>query len=429
MLIYSKIKTNRLAYILNYIFEERLGIGYKIETDFEKFKECKEPKINYSSTFCNDAFHILPTNLLFEQQINEGKPLVKNTYLYPQKEGDLLFDIFSASFWLLSRYEEYQSFTEDKHQRFSAKSSWVYQHNLIENPLVDEWLIAFKKALKKYFPDLIFREERFEILPTIDVDNPWCYKNKGILRNLGGFFRDLLKGKFKKLMTRSKVLLGLKQDSHYQFLWLKNLYQQLNLIPIFFILVGKYSKYDKTTNPNSKAFKKFVTEIAEYGEIGVHLSYYAKDYPKKIAQELQVLERILQKKIRINRQHYLRFSLPEYYQTLIKYGINKDYSMGFADHVGFRSGTSRSFLFYDLSKEECTSLRIQPFCIMDVSLKNYQKKDKKQTFEKTISIMEKVRQTKGKFVTLWHNESLSNEYAWENWKIIYEKMLNLATKK
>lgn len=429
MLIYSKINTNRLEYILNYIFSERLGLSYQLETDFEKFEQYSSSKINYSSTFCNRAFHIFPSNLLFERQINEEKPLSKNGFLYPQEKGDLRFDIFAASFWLLSRYEEYQNFTKDNHQRFSAKSSWAYQQKVIEIPIVDEWLIEFKNALKQYFPYVIFREEHFEVLPTIDVDSPWCYKNKGIVRNLGGFFRDLLKVDFKKIINRSKVLLSIKQDSHYQFVWLKNFYKQLNLTPIFFILVGKYSKYDKTTNPNSKAFKKFITEISEYGKIGIHLSYYVADCEKKIRKELQILENILQKKVSINRQHFLRFSLPNYYQNLIKYGIKEDYSMGFADHIGFRAGTSRSFLFYDLAKEKSTSLRIHPFSIMEVSLKNYQKKDRQQAFEKIKSIVKKVQQTEGKFVTLWHNDSLSDEWEWKNWKAIYERMLNLAIKR
>ena len=37
--------------------------------------------------------------------------------------------------------------------------------------------------------------------------------------------------------------------------------------------------------------------------------------------------------------------------------------------------------------------------------------------------MKTVKEVKGTFISVWHNESLSDEGIWKGWKIVYEKML------
>lgn len=432
MLIYSYIHSNRLQYILNYIFAERLGISYTVETNIDKFKSSDKPKINYSNTAINGCFHIQPSPLLFECNINQKKPnfINKNSiYLYPQSNGDLPFDLFAACFWLLSRYEEYQTVDTDKHNRFSAKESLAYKLNFINYPIVDKWIVEFKNALSTFFSTLKFKNEQFEILPTIDVDSPWCYKNKGFVRNLGGLYKDAVKGNFANITERLAVLFGIKPDAHYQFDWLKLLYKQLNLKPIFFILTSKRSKYDKSVLPTKKAFAKFVNEVSKFADIGIHLSYYAANNITKIKNEINTLKKLTGKNITQNRQHYLHFKLPNYYQNLISNCITNDYSMGFADIVGFRAGTSRSFLFYNLQTEQTTNLRVHPFSIMDVTLKNYQKKNTADAYNEIKLIIKNIKQVNGKFITLWHNESLSNQHEWKNWKYIYEKTMKIAVNK
>ena len=61
--------------------------------------------------------------------------------------------------------------------------------------------------------------------------------------------------------------------------------------------------------------------------------------------------------------------------------------MGFASMPGFRSGTSNSYFFYDLDLELETDLKIHPFIVMDVTLKNYLNLDPKDAISKIYNLL------------------------------------------
>ena len=79
-----------------------------------------------------------------------------------------------------------------------------------------------------------------------------------------------------------------------------------------------------------------------------------------IRVEKQRLEHILGETVYHNRFHFLRFTLPQSYQQLLACGISDDYSMGYADQIGFRAGTCTPFYFYDLENEIQTTLKVHP---------------------------------------------------------------------
>ena len=71
--------------------------------------------------------------------------------------------------------------------------------------------------------------------------------------------------------------------------------------------------------------------------------------------------------------------MPSSYNHLLAAGITHDYSMGFADRVGFRAGTCTPFYFYDLDFEIQTPLKVFPFALMDTTLNDYMKLTPKQS--------------------------------------------------
>ena len=86
-----------------------------------------------------------------------------------------------------------------------------------------------------------------------------------------------------------------------------------------------------------------------------------------LREELEWLEVIGDKDIQASRQHYIRLTTPETYRRLIAAGIRKDFSMGYGSINGFRASVSTPFTWYDLEKEETTSLTVYPFCFMDAN--------------------------------------------------------------
>ena len=144
--IYSEIKSPRLVYICDWIFVENIGFEQvEIITDKDYFINLSNAvKIIYGAEpFENLLFLAKGTDLLFENTIHLEKPKVCNqqekAILYPVTHPDsvLDFDILAASFWLLSRYEEYQDFQMDNHGRFSAKESLAFKNNFLKFPLRD----------------------------------------------------------------------------------------------------------------------------------------------------------------------------------------------------------------------------------------------------------------------------------------------------
>ena len=124
--------------------------------------------------------------------------------------------------------------------------------------------------------------------------------------------------------------------------------------------------------------------------------------------------------ISFSRQHYLRLSFPETYQNLIDLDIKQDYTMGYPKVVGFRASTCTPFYFYDLDFEIQTPLKIFPFAFMDLTLKNILNLSNEESVHKINELKEEVKKVNGTFITLFHNEALSENGEWKGWSTIYK---------
>jgi len=292
---------------------------------------------------------------------------------------------------------------------------------LLTRPIVDQWLNYFKTIIKNRFAGIELKQNTFSAKTTIDVDSPWCYKNKGFLRNMAGFVRDMVFGNFNNTALRFKVLTNKIPDPWHNFKYINELYKNSSTGLLFFIHTGNYGKYDKTVNHKSKAFSGFVKYLDDNAEIGLHPSYKASNNKNILKNEIDRLSGITGKKVIKSRQHFLVFSMPAYYNMLIKLGIYQDYSMGFADMSGFRAGTSNPFVFFDLTANNETGLVIHPFAVMDRTLKTYQGQSAEKAFDTIKTIIENVKKVDGTFVSLWHNESIGNMFEWKGWLGVFNK--------
>ena len=129
-----------------------------------------------------------------------------------------------------------------------------------------------------------------------------------------------------------------------------------------------------------------------------------------------------------SRQHFLRLKFPDTYRQLLNAGILEDYTMGYASNPGFRAGICTPYFFYDLKKETTTNLVILPFQIMDVTLKDYMKLSPAEALKEIEMLMMEVKQVNGTFVSIWHNETITNSGVWEGYREVFEKMNQLGFK-
>lgn len=426
--IVSSQKSNRLNYVCQWLFKDILGLGFTIVTPSENIDV--SGFIVFYGIENAAGFSIPDTGLLWEngfskKELANGQWENIPTLFQRENHGSIPFDLFSAIFYLLARYEEYIPFLPDKHNRFPHQQSVLFQNDCLQRPLIDEWVFQLKLSLESHF-NCSLTLPRFTFKPTYDIDIAYSYQHKGIVRWAGAFTKDFLKGNFHELRSRIDVLLKKTVDPFDCFDWLQKTHNELNLDPVFFILAAqKNTAFDKNNLPSKSAMKTLISSLAQQGKIGLHPSYFSNE--KTIFQrEKKLLESISDKPITSSRQHYIRLQIPKTYKFLIENGIKEDYSMGYGAALGFRAGTGRSFFWFDLEKNEETGLRVHPFCFMD-STAHFEEKMSVKDAEKTlVEMFEILKKTNSLMITVFHNFTLGTAGEWTGWQDFYFSFLKKA---
>ncbi len=431
MLAYTHKISPRNRYMFRLFFQELLGTNCSLTESKAEFDEYEGPKFSYSPSALGEELHFESVPLLFESGIKEQHVTVSDwkggKIFFPTgKKSALPFDPFAASFYLVSRYEEYLPHIRDSHDRFDAKESLAWKNGFLTIPVVNQWALMVAEVLQKHFPGLVFPGQKYAYVSTIDIDNAYAYREKGMMRTLGGYLKDLLKFDFTNINDRTKVLLGLKKDPYDTYDFQFAIQKKYKLKTLYFFLVGDYGLNDKNLPIESRKFQSLIKTVGDYAEVGVHPSYGSNEYPERLKREVSRLGNVLHREVTNSRQHFLKLSFPDTYRNLIDLDITDDHTMGFANEIGFRAGICSAFNFYDLDQEVETKLRIHPFAIMDATLKYYMKVPPERAIEVIGPLIEEVRKVNGTFVSLWHNESLCNEKQWEGWLKVYEEMTKLA---
>ncbi|MBA3827958.1 MAG: hypothetical protein H0X33_03390 [Taibaiella sp.] len=419
--IYAPYKTNRLLYVLDWLFKEQLGISYQLTDNTENITgTC----ISYGQTIAG-AWTIPDSGLLWEQGVKEhdiayGK---WNTLpvIYAKEDAGyaLPFDIFSALFFLLSRYEEYYAYTPDRHDRYPATASIAYKQGWLRRPLVDEWVAQFGKLLSEKF-HVPIKPRAYSYIPTYDIDIAFSYRYKGWKRTAGALAKDLIGGKISKGIERLKTVGGKLDDPYDSYDAISKLHHHQPVKPLFFVLSAlRITAHDKNIAPFHPAMVALVKRLNDIGQIGIHPSYYSNT--RGILPEKQLLENNIGHPILISRQHYIRIDMRATYQQLIKVGITDDYSMGYGTHLGFRAGTGQSFLWYDVANECSTPLRLHPFCFMDTTALYDEGMNAGQAFAVLDEMNALLKQTNSQLITIFHNFSLGSSEEWKGWREMYEQ--------
>lgn len=432
LLIYVPKITNRVKYAFNLVFKDILGVGCRLTANADEFKSETGCKINYSQQPFADELFFMCRNLLFETGITDQNITVSDynsnkVFFSTGKTSSLPFDPFAASFYLASRYEEYLPQIRDKYDRFNASESLAFQHNFITKPVVNIWGRWVKGCIQVKYPHYPFPEKKFEYIPTIDIDNAYAYREKGFMRNIGGYLKSLSTLDFEQIAERTKVLLGMEKDPYDTYELQFNLQNKYKLKPIYFFLLGDYGINDKNLPVESRKFQTLIKMVADYAEVGIHPSFGSNKNTERVKEEINRLSKIVNREITKSRQHFLKLTLPETYRNLIDLDITDDYTMGFAQHIGFRAGICTPFYFYDLDSEIETKLKIHPFAVMDATLKYYMKVEPADAMKHIQQLIEEVKAVDGIFMSLWHNDVLNDQREWKGWKEIYEQMIQSAT--
>lgn len=430
MIVYANKITQRLQYITDFIGKEICGKPFELTTDAELFNNHSGPKINYSHIrISKEELIIKNCDLLFENSIREQNIScfsINGFSAFFKTQGDYPFDLFAASFYLLTRYEEWLPHTKDMYGRYAHENSLAFKEGFLQLPLINMWMDDLKTVLKEKFPQFKTCDAQFRFLPTYDIDEAFSYKHKGLLRTLAGTIKQMAAdSRWQSAKARVEVLSGRSEDPYDSYTWIDLLHKEYSLKPIYFFLVAQRNwKYDKNILPSQPVMQQLIKRHAEIYSVGIHPSWRSGDDETLLAHEIKTLENISDKKITSSRQHYIRFTLPHTFRRLINAGITDDYSMGYGSINGFRASVASSFYWYDLGMELTTKLLLHPFCFMEANSFYEQKFTLQQVAEELEHYYNTLKSVNGTLITIWHNSFLGTDKRFTGWREMYKKFID-----
>lgn len=425
LLIYVVKISPRLDYAFKHICGRILGLDFEFTTNLEHFIAHNGPKMSYGRASLGNEFFIQSHDLLFSQGLEDWeinvRPWGATIGFFSTGESSAIpFDIFAASFYLLSRYEEYLPHVKDELGRFPYTESLAWKHGFLNQPVVDQWAGIFWGRLSLVFPEIERKKRTTENIIAIESKRPFEFLYRGFSRTVVGFISDLYKLRFGRLIWRTQVLLGLRKDPYDTFKWIIKLSKLSQARIILFFLLGEGYTFRETLKTTRRGYVNLVKLVADYLEVGLILSYHWLSDLPQLLNEKQQLESYTRRVLTSSFNDRQRVKLPEVYRNLVEAEISMDYSMYYFDQFGFRAGTCTPFLFYDLEYEIKTPLELMPVVGKTLALYGNAPGLIEKTFGSFYSSVESVG---GHFIMVFSNRDFEPTKDNKIWRYLFSEKL------
>lgn len=335
--------------------------------------------INYVSNkpLNNSFFRATKYNIKKIIYLDEKRFIFDYTKSHNKKDFLLSYDPFLNAFLFLSRKEE---------RIHKDIRSYAFRHirrakNTFLIPIVNIIFNDIEHAILKCYPELNFNEKRENIiLHTHDVDYIKATPQM-IIKRLPFKVKDIFYNLLYKKSIKKPIFLNIFNDYYNEFYSWINIDKKFKRKSIFFIYGGK------SPNPIS-SFLKWILDptydikrdkrltnilknlIEDNIEIGLHSSFFTYNNKKLLLYELKRLKENLGIDITSVRQHWLNYDddiTPYLHEELFEY----DFTIGFNDKIGLRSGIACEYHPYD-HKNRCRfNHKVIPLVYMDSMIGYY----------------------------------------------------------
>lgn len=366
-----------------------------IPTDFEKFTVPREYGLgeNFLPVFFGNNI----SNMDFDAGIYEFG-----------------FDLFGTIFFVLTCYEErVQKFDGE---RFPFKKSILYKFNFIERPLVDEYIWVLGAILRRagiYFTAPV---KNPVIQVSCDVDNPFAKNMRfgDVLKNgISSYRRAGDFGDFFGLI-KSYTSHNFMSDIYIKgILKIMEVNEKVGDPAVFnFIPYPTSVLKDGRSILHEEWFGSLVRIILNRGhKIGIHPGFYSFSSSEFMMSSFDAFRRFFGKYMEgdlqlTGRQHYLNWIYSKTDRLLCENKLYEDSTLGFAESIGFRCGTSHRFKIYDYDLRRELDLYEQPLIVMEDTLisKRYMGLGySDEAYNRVRSCFDKCKKFNGKMTLLWHN--------------------------
>ncbi len=425
--------SNEISYTIRCLLGEFLGLEFKINEGAVSDVEIRiDDKILIIKNHffqedrgANDyQLSDLPAAVIdnFLEIGNKRLPVVtlfgKNEINLDGKRIILHSDIISATFFMLSRWEEYVNPARDTHARFPATDSVAFKYGFLDRPIVNEYVEILWALLKEIGLEQKRIERSYHLVPTHDVDRPFLFTS--LFQNIKLFGGFVKRGDWAELVSFCKHAIAGTDPWNTHDLFM-DLSEKANVKSYFFFLPKGEDKHDGRYDLNDPKVKKLYDRIRKRGHhIGFHPSYNSYNNIELLKKEKRKLEEAVGQEMKFGRQHYLRFETPRTWQMWDECNMEWDSTMSYADCSGFRCGVCYPFPVYDIKNRKQLNLMERPLIVMEGSLLGYEKLSLNKSMEKIDKLKSQVKKYKGEFVFLYHNSSFFEG----NYRTIGNSLLN-----
>ena len=418
LIIFSSVLTPRIKYIFNFIFKEILKAEIEFTGNSQYFLQSKYVKISYGEQPLGDEIFFKSTAILFSNKVNELNiktiPFGEYQVPFPVASSALPFDVFAASFFIVTRYEEYLH-QQKNDEEFKAISSYQYKWKVLDRPIIDEWALLIKNIIRKKHPTVNFADKNFSSQPCINFSiTPSA--PEGFLRKTQFIFNTLFSKENSYLSSKFDQLTGFGINNETVLTGLETIIEKQKIRPVFFINFPKVTiEYIQENG---------VSQMLTNKSVGL-LRPCASDKEKinEIKDGIFKLKKILPNQINLSSQQLETLKFPICYLNLLNSGITTDYSMGYPEVSGFRAGTCTPFNWYDLQLEKVTALLVKSYCLNDSVLQNMSLDDIKKTLKDYI---DSVKFVNGQFLSNWELRSISNHLKYKKLQAAFNEMISYA---
>ena len=223
LLVYVPLLTPRIKYIFNFIFNDILKAELEFTVNIQEFIQSGLPKFCYAAQPISGELFFKSTNLLLEHKITTQQ--IRTTSFGDMKapfaveKSTLPFDVFAASFYFLSRYEEYLP-DRQKSKPYPAEQSLQYKLGLLSLPVIDGWALLLKNILLKQFPSLSFSPRAFSFNPVYSLSTLKTKDNPNLISTTVSYFKSLIhkitSNNQEKLTGIHQLIAQMQQDGFLQ---------------------------------------------------------------------------------------------------------------------------------------------------------------------------------------------------------------------
>src|SRR6266849_5518648 len=324
-------------------------------------------------------------------------------------------DIFGGAFFFLARLEEVISNRLDAYGRFPASEALSLRYSILHRPVVDEYVEVLWACLQALWPGLRRRPRGFRQHLTHDVDHLRFSLPRALVTDVRRRKLDLALSDLRLWMA---IRRGAKADPCDTYDLIMDISERAGVASAFyFITKWTNPAYDLSYVFNQRRTRELLRRISTRGhEIGLHGSYNAFSSGRQIAKEFGALRQASRavgaRQLRWGcRQHYLRWRTPDTFQHCEDAGLDYDTTLGYADDVGFRCGTSHEFAVFNVKTRNSLRLKERPLIAMDCTVLDPEFLNQGITstaFDRFKSLKDTCRHYDGNFTLLWHNDRLAD---------------------